>query len=228
MAVGRVHRRQLQTRAKLLESAHRIMSDRGVDDTTIQQITAEADVGFGTFYSYFESKDEIAVQVLDCVIHNLGLRNQQANIDSEVTDPVAVISNSVRLTAHEMMTNPMWRWWLKRTDLMVRRMNRGFRPFGIEDMGMANEAGYLNLPGDDVDCGWSYLIWLLAGTITEIVEGLCPPASEARMAEAILRVLGVDAQQAAVVANADLPKYPDLPVDYKFSLDVSQMELVVS
>ena len=168
MAVGRVHRRQLQTRAKLLESAHRIMSDRGVDDTTIQQITAEADVGFGTFYSYFESKDEIAVQVLDCVIHNLGLRNQQANIDSEVTDPVAVISNSVRLTAHEMMTNPMWRWWLKRTDLMVRRMNRGFRPFGIEDMGMANEAGYLNLPGDDVDCGWSYLIWLLGSVLVKL------------------------------------------------------------
>ncbi|PVH27410.1 TetR/AcrR family transcriptional regulator [Pararhodobacter oceanensis] len=217
--MGRVTARKIRTRAKLIAAAHKLMSDQGVDRTTIQQITDEADIGFGTFYSYFQSKDEIAEKVLDCVIHNLGQRNRMANQQEGVTDPVAVIGNSVRLTAHEMLSDPMWHWWLKRTDLMVRRMNIGFRSFGLEDMRVAHDAGHLNLPGNDVAAGWSYLIWLLAGTITDITDGVSAPTSVSTMAEAIMRVLGVDAQHAASVAAAPLPQFPALKVDFNFSLN---------
>lgn len=218
MLEGRVQKRQVRTRIRLLQAAHRLMSVQGVDDTTIQQITVDADVGFGTFYSYFTSKDEIAAQVLDCVVHNLGLRNRKANRDAGIGDPVAVISNSVRLTAQEMMSNPMWRWWLRRTDLMVRRMNVGFRVFGLVDIGAAQDAGKLRLPGGDVEVGWNYLIWLLAGTITDIVEGVCPPETEKTMAEAILRILGVPEAEASDIAHCPLPPYPALPIDFSFVL----------
>lgn len=219
MTIGRVQKRQLRTRARLLEAAYELMSEQGVDDTTIQQITTLADVGFGTFYSYFETKNDIAAQVLDCVIHNLGLRNRAANVEAGIKDGVTIIANSVRLTAREMRSNPVWRWWLKRTDLMVRRMNLGFRPFGIEDMRIANEAGALNLPNDNVEIGWNYLIWLLAGTITDIGEGVCPPEAETTMAEAIMRVMGVDGKHAARVANAPLPDYPAIELDFGFKLE---------
>lgn len=195
------------------------MSEQGVDETTIQQITTEADIGFGTFYSYFESKDVIAEQVLDCVIHNLGLRNRAANVEAGVDDPVGVIANSVRLTAREMRSNPMWRWWLKRTDLMVRRMNLGFGVFGLEDMKVANEEGLLNLPGGDVALSWNALIWLLAGTITDIVEGISPPEAETTMTEAIMRIMGVDADHAAKAARSELPQYPEIPLDFHFRLE---------
>jgi AcrR family transcriptional regulator len=216
--VGRVQKRQLRTRTRLLQAAYELMSEQGVDDTTIQQITTQADVGFGTFYSYFDSKDAIAEQVLDCVIHNLGLRNRAANVEAGIDDAVSVIANSVRLTAREMRLNPMWRWWLKRTDLMVRRMNVGFRYFGIEDLQAANESGLLNLPDGDVEVSWNYLIWLLAGTITDIVEGICPPEAETTMAEAIMRVMGVQGDHAARASHAPLPSYPDINVDFSFQL----------
>lgn len=219
MNIGRVQKRQIRTRARLLEAAYMLMSDQGVDNTTIQQITTQADVGFGTFYSYFDSKDTIATQVLDCVINNLGLRNRTANVAAGVDDPVSVIANSVRLTAREMLSNPMWRWWLKRTDLMVIRMNLGFRPFGFEDMRVANEQGLLNLPDGDVEVGWNYLIWLLAGTITDIVGGICPPEAETTMAEAIMRVMGVDGAHAARASHASLPQYPTLKLDFNFKLE---------
>ncbi len=218
MTVGRVQKRQIRTRARLLEAAHDLMSEQGVDVTTIQEITARADVGFGTFYSYFESKDDIAAKVLDCVIHTLGLRNRRANEVAGITDPVAVISNSVRLTAHEMRTDPMWRWWLMRTDLMVQRMNAGFGVFGLEDMRVASEQGLLRLPDSNVEVSWSYLIWLLAGTITDIVHGKSPPEAETTMAEAIMRVMGVDTEHAKLVAHAALPPYPALKVDFGFNI----------
>lgn len=218
MTVGRVQKRQLRTRARLLEAAYELMSEQGVDETTIQQITTRADVGFGTFYSYFENKDAIAEQVLDCVIYNLGLRNRAANVEAGVEDAVSVIANSVRLTAREMRSNPVWRWWLKRTDLMVRRMNLGFRPFGLEDLQAANEKGLLNLPDKSIDVSWNFLIWLLAGTITDIVEGVCSPETETTMTEAIMRVMGVQGDHAARVAHMELPEYPKIKLDFTFSL----------
>ena len=48
------------------------MSTAGVDATTIQQITDAADIGFGTFYNYYDGKDDLAQDVLDCMIHNIG------------------------------------------------------------------------------------------------------------------------------------------------------------
>lgn len=219
MNISRVQKRQIRTRAQLLRAAHDLMSEKGVDETTIEQITERADVGFGTFYNYFRSKDDVAVQVLDCVVHTLGQQNRMANQEAGVSDPVAVIANSVRLTAQEMMTNPIWRWWLKRTDLMVRRMNLGFRTFGIEDMRRANEQGYLDLPDNNVDASWSFLIWLLAGTITDIVEGNCPPEAETAMAESIMRMMGVGREHATEVSHTPLPKYTPIPIDFDFRLD---------
>lgn len=223
MTVGRVQKRQIRTRARLLQAAYELMSEQGVDDTTIQQITTKADVGFGTFYSYFDSKDAIAEQVLDCVIHNLGQRNRAANAGIE--DAVSVIANSVRLTAREMRSNPMWRWWLKRTDLMVRRMNLGFRPFGLEDMQAAKEKRLLNLADGNVEVSWNYLIWLLAGTITDIVEGICPAEAETTMAEAIMRVMGVEGAHATKASHAPLPDYPDIKLDFGFRLELSAAKL---
>lgn len=218
MNVGRVQQRQIRTRSRLLRAAYDIMSEQGVDETTIQQITTAADVGFGTFYSYFESKDAIAERVLDCVIHNLGLRNRAANVDAGIEDAVSVIANSVRLTAREMQSNPVWRWWLKRTDLMVRRMNLGFRVFGFEDIRVANDQGHLNVPDGNIELAWNYLIWMLAGTITDTVEGFCHPDAETTMAEAIMRVMGVEAEHAKTASHAELPAYPMIEIDFNFRL----------
>lgn len=215
---NRRQKRQVRTRARLIKAAYEIMSDKGVSDTSIKEITDRADVGFGTFYNYFPSKDALAEQVLDCVIHNLGERNRLATAKLTETDPVAVISNSVRLTAREMRTNAMWRWWLKRTDLMVHRMLIGFEQFGLHDMAEAQKSGALTLPHNDPHTAWRFLIWLLAGTITDIVNYGQSEAQESRMAEAIMRVMGVLPEHAIEVSQLPLPNYPNLPIDFGFYL----------
>lgn len=221
--VKRVQKRQVLTRARLIRCAFEIMSSKGVSKTSIQEVTEAADIGFGTFYNYFASKDDLATAVLDCVIHNLGQRNQLANLDTKDADPILVIANSVRLTAAEMRSNPMWRWWLRRTDLMVRRMKIGFRPYGLADIKRATEAGKLQLPHGDVETAWSYLIWLLAGTITDIAEGDLPIDQESRMAQAILAVMGVEPKVAGEIAQRSLPKLPPLEIDFGFRLDQVDM-----
>lgn len=63
-AQGRRSQRQWQTRLRLLEGARNVFARVGVAEATIAQITAEADLGFGTFYLYFKTKDDALHAVL--------------------------------------------------------------------------------------------------------------------------------------------------------------------
>ena len=213
---GRVQARQARTRERLLRAAYLLMSKQGVDATTIQQITEEADVGFGTFYNYFESKDDIAGQVLDCVIHNLGLRNDLANAAESVEDPMQVVANSVRLVAREMRSNAVWHWWVKRPDFLVERMRAGFRPFGIRDLESAIKAGSCRPADGDPEAAWSALIWLLAGGIKDMVDGHNRSLSINRIADNVMRVMGLTLKRARAVSTLPLPSYPDLAIDFDF------------
>ena len=84
------------------------MSAQGVDATTIQQITDAADIGFGTFYNYAPSKEALAQDVLDCMIHNVGERNDLITQQLGEIDPVRIVANSVRFVIREMTTNPVY------------------------------------------------------------------------------------------------------------------------
>ena len=50
--------------AKLLDAARALFARQGVDSTRIQEITDEADVGFGSFYNHFPSKEALIEAVL--------------------------------------------------------------------------------------------------------------------------------------------------------------------
>lgn len=61
---GRAGRRKARTRAALLEAGRGLLAERGPADTTIAEITARANLGFGTFYLYFQSKEELLATVV--------------------------------------------------------------------------------------------------------------------------------------------------------------------
>jgi len=71
---GRRERRQHSTRRAIFEAAIRMFSERGFDAPTIEQIAAAADVGKGTFYNYFASKEEVLVAFMVDVEAGIGKR----------------------------------------------------------------------------------------------------------------------------------------------------------
>ena len=56
---GRRQRRAAETRLRLFRCAVQLFSERGFASVTVEEITAAADVGKGTFFNYFESKDQV-------------------------------------------------------------------------------------------------------------------------------------------------------------------------
>lgn len=56
---GRRERRKEETRRQIFQAAMRLFERKGVHDTTVEEITQAADVGKGTFFNYFPSKEAI-------------------------------------------------------------------------------------------------------------------------------------------------------------------------
>lgn len=56
---GRRERRAAETRLRLFRCAIQLFSERGFPNVTVEDITEAADVGKGTFFNYFESKDHV-------------------------------------------------------------------------------------------------------------------------------------------------------------------------
>jgi AcrR family transcriptional regulator len=57
--MGRRERKAAETRLKLFRCALRLFAERGFPNVTVEHITEAADVGKGTFFNYFASKDHV-------------------------------------------------------------------------------------------------------------------------------------------------------------------------
>lgn len=66
MAVSDRKLREQQTRRyQILASAKHLFSEKGFESTTVEAIAARAELGKGTIYSYFQSKEEIYIAILE-------------------------------------------------------------------------------------------------------------------------------------------------------------------
>ena len=219
---GRNARRRRTTRARLLKAAYEVMSTVGVDAAKLKDITDHADIGFGTIYNYFQSRDELAAQVLDCVISDLGRRNVVATGPLRERDFALVMPVSTRLVLREAMSAPMWQWWALRPDLLATRMCKGFSPFATADMREAMARGIIHLDGDTVETAWTLAVWTMVGGIHDVVVGDAPRESEAFVAEFIMRSWGVSPDIARLICHTELPKSPPPPrIDWAFELKSS-------
>jgi AcrR family transcriptional regulator len=57
--VGRRERHGAETRVRLFRCALQLFAERGYPNVTVEDITDAADVGKGTFFNYFSSKDQV-------------------------------------------------------------------------------------------------------------------------------------------------------------------------
>jgi AcrR family transcriptional regulator len=78
-------RRGRDTRNKLLAAARDIFSRVGVDDVRVTDITGLAGVASGTFYTYFDSKEQIFREIAAEVLHEMehAATRDPANIERD-------------------------------------------------------------------------------------------------------------------------------------------------
>src|SRR3954470_23630249 len=62
---GRREERKAQNRAKLLEAARKGFAEKGYGEATARDIVRETDLATGTFYNYFEDKQDVFMALLE-------------------------------------------------------------------------------------------------------------------------------------------------------------------
>src|ERR1044072_8155988 len=186
---GRLAKKRRQTRARLLEAAYHIMSDVGVNAAKTKDITDRADIGFGTFYNYFESKDQLASQVLDCLIDDFGRRNIAATRGLARKDPALVMPVSIRLVLRTVMASPLWQWRAMRPDLLADRMREGFDPFAMRDMREAARRGIFQLEDQNIPDAWALAVWMMVAGIRDVAVGNRSPDIEIFVTESVMRLM---------------------------------------
>ncbi len=84
-APGRRARRRAETRERIFRAALRLFTERGFAATTVHDITEAADVGKGTFFNYFPTKEHLlaafsSMQVakLEAVLHDPAAQQRPA------------------------------------------------------------------------------------------------------------------------------------------------------
>lgn len=70
--LGTRERKRIATTARITDAASRLATERGIAETTVDEIAVEAGIGRATFFRYFESKElAIATGLSDVGVHVL-------------------------------------------------------------------------------------------------------------------------------------------------------------
>jgi AcrR family transcriptional regulator len=101
---GRRARRSAETRERLFRAALDLFTRKGFTETTVEDITEAADVGKGTFFNYFPSKDHILLAFGELQLAKLESAVREARAGREPM-PQFLRSLGVRMT-EEPIRNP--------------------------------------------------------------------------------------------------------------------------
>jgi AcrR family transcriptional regulator len=94
---GRRERRTMETRERLFRAALDLFARKGFTETTVEDITEAADVGKGTFFNYFPSKDHILLAFGEMQLSKLESAVAEAHRSGEPM-PQFLRSLGVRMT----------------------------------------------------------------------------------------------------------------------------------
>ncbi|HYK40243.1 MAG TPA: TetR/AcrR family transcriptional regulator [Candidatus Eremiobacteraceae bacterium] len=103
-AISRRERRSADIRERLFRSALHLFAEKGFAETTVEDITEAADVGKGTFFNYFPSKDHILLAFSDMQLGKLEeLVTHFRNSDESLRDFIQAL---VQRMTEEPLRNP--------------------------------------------------------------------------------------------------------------------------
>ncbi|MBF6620201.1 MAG: TetR/AcrR family transcriptional regulator [Patulibacter sp.] len=200
-APDRHARRRETTRAKLIAAAKTLIARQGADVTRIQEITDEADVGFGSFYNHFDGKDAIVEAVLAETI--AAQAAEIGTLTAEIEDPAEVIAAAHRFFVRRARSDPDWGWLLLRLDVSHNVLRTSLGPYALEDLRRGIASGRLQVPDETV--ALYAMGGVLISVMRAVLDGVAPKDVDVHHAEGILRLLGLDRDAAREVARRPLP-----------------------
>lgn len=199
--VGRVARRQQRNRELLIQAASVVMSEKGVDAATMLEIAERADMGAGTVYNYFNSKEDLAIAVLEEMMHGLAVRIEEATQSFE--DPAQVYAFGIRTVIETATSDVRWKQLLNRSEVIADALFRRIGPFAIRDLRRAADAGRFKIP--NAELLWRLTSHAIVGISLAITNDEIPADSVDQVVVRLLCMTGISVDSAIELSQRPRP-----------------------
>jgi AcrR family transcriptional regulator len=200
---GRLERRKARTRAALIKAAQSFIA-AGRVSVPVLEITQAADVGMGSFYNHFETKDELFAAAVEDALDQHGALLDR--LTEGIDDPAVVFAQSFRLTGRLHRREPELSKVLLQHGLRLISSDTGIGPRARRDIQAAAGVGRGTV--EDVDLALA----VAAGSALALGQLLHeqPKRDDAEatdgVTEAVLRTLGLTPREARRICSLPLPE----------------------
>jgi AcrR family transcriptional regulator len=201
-ATSRLDRRKARTRAALVRAAQSFLA-AGKPDVPILDITQAADVGLGSFYNHFDSKEQLFRAAVDDALGLFAavLDEHAAGLD----DPAHVFAQGFRLTGRLHRAQPELSRVLLNSGPAVLGSDTGLVSRARRDIEAAARAGRLTIGDPDLALAIVAGAQLCLGQLLHDQPDRDDAQATDQVAEDLLRMFGVPAAEARQICQRPLP-----------------------
>lgn len=192
----RNERRKAATRAKLLAATRVVVAEKGVETLTIKDITDTADVGFGSFYNHFDTKQEIVEVVFQQIGHELA--DAVDALNATIDDPVEKFGAAIAGLCRMVVLDPVIAQLAVNVQQFSRENWRELSARMVPDLELGIERGALSSPNADVTR--AFVGGALFTFLQDRLAGHFDESTDEHAVLLGLRILGVPEDEAKRVA----------------------------
>jgi AcrR family transcriptional regulator len=204
---NRLERRKMRTRAALIRAAQSFMAAGNVN-VPVLEITQAADVGMGSFYNHFDSKEQLFQAAVNEVLDAYGALLDK--LTSNDDDPAETFARSFRLVGRLFRRRPDMSRVLVNNGSALISSDRGLAPRALRDIVEATRAGRFTV--DDPVLALSVAGGALMGLGKLLHDQPERDDAEAadRVTTDVLIMFGMPAEEATEICRRPLPDLDEL------------------
>jgi len=205
---NRLERRKARTRASLVSAAQALLAD-GRTNVSILEITQAADVGLGSFYNYFETKEALFAAAVEDALDSFGAAMDQ--LTAGIDDAAQVFAQSFRLTGRLHRRHPDLSKVLLHNGLALIGSDKGLAPRARRDIEAGMRSGRFTVRDPQLALTIVAGAALCLGQVLHDDPGCDDGQATDEVAELLLGMLGVPADEARAICQQPLGAVDDQP-----------------
>jgi AcrR family transcriptional regulator len=193
--------KKAETRLMLLHAAFEVLGHEDGRDMQIEDLLSHVGMSRGTFYNYFESREDLFNVLSFDFNHGLDEALAQSG------EPALWACQAIRIYLHRAQKDRAWGWAMVNISMNGPKIlgDDTYR-HGAVTLQAGMDSGDFKIA--NVQIGMDLVMGTALAAIMSILKGNAGPDHPEHVAKALLMSLGVPAAKAERLANQPLPPFP--------------------
>ena len=185
--------RRDRTRSLLVEAALRVFARMGPDAPNVDDFTAEAGVAHGTFYNYFDGREDLLVAVATLAAERMEAERMRSQ---GLADPAERMASALSSYIRKAAEDAAWGWVIVRIALVAAPLGPAMRANLEKDLADGVAAGRFVVPS--VQAAQDLVLGAGIMGMRAVLQGDADAGHAEAVARMVLMALGVpDAAEVA-------------------------------